>query len=104
MIQVKRQIHQMYTGWQLTRHLAPDLMRKPLIGKYQYLYFKNKLRISLVELPDYLLYGKDVWEICGGGLTEDVERFDSKEEAEVRIKELLQDRELSEVEDIQNEA
>jgi hypothetical protein len=59
-------------------------------GKYQYFYSFGKNKISLVEFKNYFGDGKDFWEIycLVGELFEDVERFDTKEEAETRIKEL----------------
>jgi hypothetical protein len=59
------------------------------MGKWHYVYRSPKGRISLIELADEL-HRYAPWEICGGGFTEDVERFETKEEAEVRIKELLE--------------
>lgn len=72
-------------------------MKRSILGKYQYIYTEGKIRISLVRLnntfPDkkmFFPYGRDhYWEICGGGLTEDVEKFPTKEDAVARIKELI---------------
>ena len=67
--------------------------RSPLVGKYQYVYESDdgKRQISLVELPDYFGDGVMLWEICslGGDLFDDIERFNSKDEAEKRIRECL---------------
>ena len=95
-IKVEKREHPMYTSWLSYREL-PGLPKqikfRPLIHQWQYIYTKGKIRISLVELGDPYdldpLFGGYNWEICGGGLTEDVERFRSKEEAEVRIEELM---------------
>jgi hypothetical protein len=51
--------------------------------------------ISLIELPDYFHNGIDFWEIYSGdALIEDIERYNSKEEAEERIKELFKDNDI----------
>jgi hypothetical protein len=62
-----------------------------IIGKYQYIYESEKGSISLIELPNYFRDGITLWEIYSleGDLFEDIERFNSKEEAERRINELL---------------
>jgi len=62
-------------------------------GKYQYIYSDDKgNKISLVELFGYELMGGkwEIFQIEGNEqLFDDVERFQTKEEAEKRIKELL---------------
>jgi hypothetical protein len=62
-----------------------------LFGKYQYIFSSKKGEISCVELKDYLFDGRDLWEIycLKGKLFEDVERFDTYEEAVKRCRELL---------------
>lgn len=62
-----------------------------IIDKFQYIYFSNKGKISLIKLLNYYGDGKDLWEIYSleGNLLEDVERFLTKTEAEEKIKELL---------------
>ena len=64
---------------------------KNTIGRYQYVYSSNKGEISLIELPNYFSNGITYWEIYStkGDLFEDVERFDTKAKAEIRIKKLL---------------
>ena len=59
-----------------------------LFGEYQYFYSSEKGEISLIELKNYFGDGKDLWEIYSlkGDLFEDVERFESQEEAEDVIK------------------
>ena len=61
------------------------------IGKYQWIFSSEKGKISLVELPNYFRDGKTLWEIYSleGNLFEDIDRFDSFEEAEKKCKELL---------------
>jgi hypothetical protein len=58
---------------------------------YIYESDKGDKKISLVELPNYFLDTKTLWEIycLKGQIFQDIERFSSKEEAEERIKELL---------------
>lgn len=83
-----KRIHPVYKDWE--KYGKPRDM--PLImGKYRYIYSSDKGEISLVEFPNYFGNGNDVWEIycLKGKLFDDVERYDSKEKAEKRIKELL---------------
>jgi len=79
---------------------AHDILGHKIVGRWQYIYTTDKGRISLVQLYGYPIrsfkgesyedsWKHFQWEICGGGLTEDVERFRTKKEAEKRIKELL---------------
>lgn len=89
-MKVKRIIHKGYAEWVKVR--KKEGIKFPLLfGKYQYIYSSSKGVISLIELKNYFRDGKDLWEILclEGKLFDDVERFDSKEEAEVRIKNLL---------------
>ena len=81
----------MWVQWKTLDMLQRNIMPS-ILGQWQYFYEKGNIRISLVELPNYFRDGVDLWEICGGGLTEDVERFRTKEEAEERIYELLNDK------------
>lgn len=61
-----------------------------LFGQWQYFYENEKGVIDAVLLPNYFSDGIDLWEIWSNEkLFEDVERFDTLEEAEERIKELL---------------
>ena len=75
-VTVEQRIH---PGWHKT---IPEI-----IGKHQYIYSSDKGKISLVLLPNYFHDEIDLWEIYSleGELFEDVERFESKEEAEERI-------------------
>ena len=63
---------------------------RQLVGRYQYIYSSKKGEISLIKLV-YFLDGKDYYEIycLKGNLFEDVERFDTKKEAEKVIKKYL---------------
>lgn len=60
------------------------------IGKFQYFYESDKGEISLIKLNAIIRSGF-LWEIycVDGNLFEDVERFDTKKEAEKRIYQLL---------------
>lgn len=66
---------------------------KSMFGKYQYIYESDKGQISLLKLINYFRDGHDLWEIycLEGDLFDDVERFNTKKEAEERIKDLLGD-------------
>jgi len=96
MIKVQRVIHKIWQEWESIPGQLRDrtLMKGCIIGKYQYIYTEGKIRISLVRL-NYSLGGSGIhwqnhqWEICGGGLTEDVETFATKKDAVKRIKELM---------------
>ena len=97
-IDIERQIHPMYEEWtkmKMNDAQAPDSLSKPIIGKYQYIYSKDSRKISLVELPDYFGDGKTLWEICDlaklskEDTDAEIERFDTKEDAEQRIEEIL---------------
>ena len=84
-----KQIHQVYKAWALAKSRGLDF--EQLMGKWQYIYSSDKGKISLIKLKNYFRDNIDLWEIysLGGKLFEDVERFNSKKEAEIRIKELL---------------
>lgn len=92
-MKVEKRIHK---GWKEMKEakdrdpLITDLL--DLFGKYQYIYSSDKGKISLVLLRDYHMDGKDLWEIycLRGGLFEDVMKFNTKKEAEERIRELLE--------------
>ena len=90
-MKVERKIHLAWVEWQQVKATLPDDQtlagRGPVIGKYQYIYSSPKGKISLVELPDYFRDAKTLWEIyCQeGDLFDDVQRFDSKEEAVEQI-------------------
>ena len=96
-ISVERRIHPVYEEWTGIKldSQAPDSLTKPIIGKYQYIYSKGQREISLVELPDYFGDGKTLWEICdftkikANDTDAEIERFETKEDAEKRIAELL---------------
>jgi len=62
-----------------------------IVGKFQYIYSSDKGEVSLVKFLNYCKDGDNFWEIYStkGNLFEDVERFDSKKEAEARIREVL---------------
>lgn len=64
---------------------------KQIFGKYQYIFSSKKGEISCIELKDYFMDGKDLWEIycIRGDLFEDIERFDTFLEAKKRCQELL---------------
>jgi len=85
-IEVKRKVHNIYSEW-----IGSGKMFRQLVGKWQFIYSSPKGKISCVKFLDYFCDGKDFWEIYSldGDLFEDVERFDSKKEAEKQIKKYL---------------
>ncbi len=88
-IKVEKIIHKGYLEFKRAKKEGNPI--RQVVGKYQYLYSSDKGEISLVELLSYFKEGEDLWEIycLQGKLFEDVERFETKEEAEKRIQELL---------------
>ena len=62
-----------------------------MIGEFQWIYENKKGSISLITLPNYLHGDVTLWEIYSmkGNLFDDIDRFESQLEAEVRIKEIL---------------
>ncbi len=72
----------------------------PIVGQWQYIYSSKKGKISLVQIYGYPIildqsyedsWKHYQWEIMAQeeNLFEDVERYNSKEEAEARIQVLL---------------
>lgn len=88
---VEKIIHPRYRDWLKANEIQPNFLQKPFFGEFQYIYSSDKGKISLVELPDYFRDGETLWETycLEGNLFEDIDRFGTKEEAEVKIKELL---------------
>jgi len=97
-MKVTKIIHQIWQSWDsMPQELKNKLsIKRCILGKYQYIYTQDKIRISLIRLNSIMPknirfpFERDHrWEICGGGLTDDVETFPTKKKAEKRIKELL---------------
>lgn len=97
-ISVTKRVHPVWLDWKQMQDMGTlkgfAHEHTPIVGKDWYIYTSKKGEISLVELPNYFLDGIDFWEIMAfkgpEELTHDEERFLSKAEAEVRIKELLE--------------
>ncbi len=89
-VEVSRRQHPIWDNWFRIKEKLPYYDR-PLVGRWQYIYESEKGKISLIELPNYFHDGVTLWEIycLEGDVFEDIERFGSKEEAEKRIFELL---------------
>ncbi len=97
-MKVERVVHRMWKEWEsIPGQLRDEMPLKGcIVGKYQYIYTEGKIRISLVKLNQISFpwhkgrrWQSFNWEICGGGLTEDVETFATKKDAVKRIKELF---------------
>jgi hypothetical protein len=91
-INVTKRVHPIWLEFEAINRINPEMPLPPsILGKYQYIYESEKGSISLVELPNYFMDSITLWEIYSleGNLFEDIERFNSKEEAEERINELL---------------
>ena len=88
-MEIEKRVHQIYKEFE--RAKKQDIKTSQLVGKYQYIYSEGKKEISLVLFLDYFGDGKDFWEIYSlkGSLFNDVERFNTKEEAEKQIKKYL---------------
>jgi len=87
-MKITKRIHPAYLEFEKAK--THGLNVDNIFGKYQYIYESEKGKISLIYLPNYFP-NESFWEIFSikGNLFEDVERFDTKKEAEKRIKELL---------------
>lgn len=97
-MKVTKIIHGIWKEWDsMPKEIKNQLhFKDPIIGKYQYVYENKKARISLIKLNYNLNFFLNktqnyCWEICGGGLTDDCERFRTKVDAEKRIEELLEE-------------
>lgn len=91
-MKVVRKIHPLWQSFQkIAKTKIFGLHAHRIFGKWQYFYSSKKGKISLIELPNYLMDGKTLWEIfcIKGSLFPDIDRFNSKEEAEERILHLL---------------
>ena len=90
-MKIDKRIHAGWTEYQK----AGDSFKssfKPIFSKYQYIYKNNGNSISLIKFERF--YEEAPWEIyqIGGKpeLFEDVERFKTKSDALIRIKELFE--------------
>lgn len=89
MIHIEKRVHQVWLEWTSMPH---EFMKDPIIGKYQYILTNDiGQEISLVEFPNYFHDGITLWEIycLEGDLFEDVERFNSYDEAVEAAKKYL---------------
>lgn len=89
MITEEIKIHRGYVEWEEMKERKITIPQ--CFGKYQHIFSSEKGKISLILLMNCLWDVKEYWEIycLNGNLFEDVERFDTKEEAVKRINELL---------------
>jgi len=89
----EKRVHKIWKELADAKEKDPSFNIPSIIGKYQYMYSNGSESISLVELPNYFYDRKDLWEIyqVRGDkiLFEDVERFDSKDEAKKKCEEYL---------------
>ena len=90
-------IHKGWTEWESVKKdkKASELLKdmKPIFGKFQYVYSSKKGEVSLIELTNYWMDGKTIWEIysLSGNLFDDVERFKTFEEARDKVVEILRE-------------
>jgi hypothetical protein len=86
----KRQSDWIGSGQSLIYRLWGDEDAAPFpdgFGEFQYTYSKDDKRISLLEVEG-LNWNWEIYSL-NGDVFDDIEKFDSMEEAEPRIKELL---------------
>jgi len=85
------QTKRIHNGW-LENEKIKAVGVEPIFEKWQHIYSEGDVGISLVQFTPRM-YGKLCWEIYQlkgkNQLLEDVERFATKEEAELRIKMLF---------------
>lgn len=81
--------HNGYVEWDLAREEGHNLQQ--LFGKYHFIFTSKKGKISMVQLKAFI-DENGYWEILcvKGKLFEYTERFDTRQEAEKRIRELLE--------------
>jgi len=83
----------MWQEWNsMPAKLQKDICRNAaFIGKWQYSYFAERGKINMIRVSE-AFPKKSFWEICciEGKLFDDTERFDTKKEAEKRIRQLLE--------------
>ena len=86
---VIKQKHFSYDLEQEYKKSHPDF--RSHTGKYQHICTSEKGKISIVELLDYFMDGKNLWEIycLEGNLFTDVERFDTLDDAIKQCEEYL---------------
>ncbi len=87
MIKIEKLKHKGYKEWEKAQ--KEGLNFRCSFGKYQYIYKSKKGEISLIYLRQRT--GKPFWEIycTSGSLFRDVERFGTKKEADIKIKNYL---------------
>jgi hypothetical protein len=88
-MKVEKVIHRQWEA--LDQLKKKGVILEPLFAKWQYLYSSDKGEISLIELVDCVISNKwEIMELSKNNLFECIERYPTKEDAEKRIKELLE--------------
>ncbi len=97
MIELERRIHKIFEEFESLPLSAKKQLNYPcFVGKWQYVYWNEKGKISLVKLFGHRFNCQDmttpIWEIycLRGDFFEDIERFDTKRDAVKRIKGFLE--------------
>jgi hypothetical protein len=93
MMKVEKKVNRMWQEW----NSMPAKLQKEIrwnvsfIGKWQYSYSSERGKIDMIRMSEGFPK-KTFWEICclEGNLFGDTERFDTKKEAERRIRQLLE--------------
>jgi hypothetical protein len=95
MITITRRKHPAWLEWKnMPMHIknSSRILSRSIIGQWQYIAKSPKGQISIVELPDYFRDGVTFWEIYSlkGKLFDDIERFNSYEDAEAAVRRYLE--------------
>jgi phosphorylcholine metabolism protein LicD len=93
MMKAERKINRMWQEW----NTMPAKMQKGIrqnaafIAKWQHSYSSERGRIDMIHMTE-AFPKKTFWEICclEGKLMNDTERFDTKKQAEKRIRQILE--------------
>ena len=90
MIKRTRRIHAGYREWIKSElNVSSNLLPKFMFQKWQYIYKKGDKMMDCAVFASWMYDGWD-YEIYG--VVDDVERFESLEEAEKRIEEVMGDK------------
>ncbi|MCK5294171.1 MAG: hypothetical protein KAJ49_05920 [Arcobacteraceae bacterium] len=93
-------IHRGYAEFELLKQ--EGILNRQMFGMFQFIFSSKKGRISLIQQVNYLHKGDNFWEIFQINkrekwfqvwkkkmIFEDTERFNTRQEAEQKIRELL---------------
>jgi hypothetical protein len=96
-VKVKKEVHPIWKSCEYLKRTNKEYAKRSrkynifIVGKYVYRFSSKKGEISMITIPNDL-YKKRIWEIYAGDnkkLFEDVERYNTKKQAEKRVMSLL---------------